>query len=70
MDNNDYQKTERCPYCGGTNIGEGYQSGYAAVTVKGRVLKSDKICYKICCDCGTVVRSFVKHPEYFIPKER
>ncbi len=23
-------KIEKCPFCGSTNLGEGYQSGYAA----------------------------------------
>lgn len=58
----------RCPRCGGRNIGEGTQSGYAAVVPKGRFFTSDTICYRICTDCGEVLGSYVKHPERFKPK--
>lgn len=70
MSSFDYDRTEKCPYCGSSNIGEGIQNGYGAVTVKGKFFSTDALVMRICTDCGTVVRSFVRHPERFKPKEK
>ncbi len=56
---------EKCPFCGSTNLGEGYQSGYAAVSSVRKILRSSKIYYVICSDCGSVVHSYVKDPYKF-----
>jgi len=63
-------RIEKCPHCGGRNIGQGYQDGYAAVTPKGKVFKSAQLFHLICADCGAVLFSCVNKPEIFMPKEK
>lgn len=60
---------ERCPYCGSTNMGIGWQMGNAQLfpdlyayhsTSSGSAIKQI-----FCRDCGSVIRSVVAHPELF-----
>ena len=61
---------DKCPFCGSRNIGEGYQDGYATVRVKNKIFRSSQINYIICADCGSVLRSYVKEPEKFLPPDK
>lgn len=57
----------QCPYCGGTEFVEGYQSGHGAVTgaVTGKesILTSQFLRHIICRTCGSVVHSYIDNPE-------
>jgi hypothetical protein len=61
-------KIDQCHYCGSTNIGMGYQSGYAAVSSTRNIFKSSKIYYTICSDCGSILHSYVSDPYKFKPR--
>lgn len=52
-----------CPYCGGTEMVEAYQSGYGAAVGVENKLGGASIYHIVCRNCGSVVRSFVKDPE-------
>lgn len=54
---------KNCPFCGGSEFVEGYQSGYAALTGKDSILSSATLYHVICRDCGNVVQSYVDDPE-------
>ena len=58
-------KREICPYCGGTELVRGQQSGYAVVVRCKGLSNGRKLIHLICRQCGTVVRSYVEDPEYF-----
>lgn len=60
----------RCPYCGGTDMIETYQSAYGATTVVGNVFRGADLYHVICKNCGSVVRSYVKTPEKLISKKK
>lgn len=53
----------QCPYCGGTEFVEGYQSGYGAVTGKESIWTSQFLRHIICRTCGSVVHSYIDNPE-------
>ena len=53
----------RCPYCGGTEMIEAFQSAYGAVTATSNKLGGRSLYHSICRNCGSVVRSFIKEPE-------
>jgi len=57
-------KEEKCPYCGSTEFVEGRQTGYAAVEPASKIFtfKSQALYHKICLNCGSVVKSYVKNP--------
>ena len=60
-----------CPYCGGTEMIETYQSSYAAVTPVGSPFRSVSLYHTVCRRCGSVVRSYVKNPEKLLkPRDR
>lgn len=62
-------KEEKCPYCGGKNFVSARQDGYANISADKTWTFKDQILYHtVCLDCGTVVRSYVKHPEELIIK--
>ena len=52
-----------CPFCGGTEFAEGYQSGYGALTGTESIFASSTLYHIICRNCGSVVHSYVKNPE-------
>ena len=54
---------KQCPYCGGTEFVEGYQSGYGAVTGKESVWTWQNLYHIFCRNCGSVVHSYVENPE-------
>lgn len=60
----DRSKATACPKCGSYELGEGKQSGYAAVTRTDGMFGSP-IIYTICTNCGFIVESYVKKPEKF-----
>jgi predicted nucleic-acid-binding Zn-ribbon protein len=54
---------EKCPYCGGTDFViakqiPGIESADKWINFTGQILY-----HKICLNCGTVVRSYVKEPK-------
>ena len=52
-----------CPYCGGYEIIESFQTSYGAVTAVQNKLGGCALYHSICRNCGSVVRSYVKEPE-------
>lgn len=58
-------KEEKCPYCGGKEFVEGKQSGYATVYPSNKTFtfKTQVLYHKICLNCGTIIRSYVKNPK-------
>lgn len=54
---------KNCPFCGGTEIIESYQTGYSVVTAVNNRLGGVALWHSICRSCGSVVRSYVKEPE-------
>ena len=59
----------RCPYCGGNEIIEAYQTAYAAVTATSNKLGGRPLYHSICLKCGSVVRSYVKEPEKLLKRK-
>lgn len=57
-----------CPYCGGTEMIEAYQSGYATVSALSNKFGGVALYHSICRRCGSVVRSYVKDPEKLLKK--
>ena len=58
----------RCPYCGGSEMIETYQTGYGAVCAMGNALGGRAIYHTVCRACGSVVRSYVKEPEKLLKR--
>lgn len=58
-----------CPYCGGTEMIEAVQDGYASISPVGNIWRGTALYHSICRNCGTVVRSYVKDPEKLIRKK-
>ena len=57
-------KIEKCQYCGGEEFIEGQITAYGRdVSVATGVFSSVKLYSSICCNCGSVVRTFCKTPE-------
>lgn len=54
-----------CPYCGGKDFGEGRQRGHAKLVKTSFALSGEDIHHIICMTCGSIVRSYVKHPDRF-----
>ena len=59
----------RCPYCGGTEMIEAFQSAYGAVAATSNKLGGRTLYHSICAGCGSVVRSYVKEPEKLLKKK-
>lgn len=57
-------KVKECPYCKGTEFGEGYQKGSARVVTNTFGL-GQNLYHIICLTCGSIVRSYVKNPINF-----
>lgn len=58
-------QVDKCPYCGCTELGSGKQNSYANITVDGHLFKSSEVSHIICTRCGSIVHSYVEHPERF-----
>ncbi len=54
-----------CPYCGGREMIETLQSGYAALTAVGSC-RGASLYHSVCRRCGSIARSYVKNPEKLI----
>ena len=54
---------KNCPFCGGTEFVEGYQSGYGAILSIESILSSQVLRHIICRNCGSVIHSYVTNPE-------
>ena len=61
-------RIEKCPECGGRNLGVGKFDGYAELSAGG--FKSSAVQALVCSDCGLVVELRVTKPQKFAPKER
>jgi rRNA maturation protein Nop10 len=63
---------ENCPYCGGKELGWGYQSAQGAVMPRRSGFAGTKVEHLICTECGSIVHSRVAKPELFktIVKEK
>ncbi|MDO4581824.1 MAG: transcription initiation factor TFIIIB [Bacillota bacterium] len=60
--------SEKCPACGSQAIGEGAFSGYANLSVKGK-MASSKVTAYVCSDCGLIIAMYADKPEKFTPPE-
>ncbi len=58
-----------CPYCGGTEIIEAYQSSYGSVTALSNKWGGIALWHSVCRNCGSVVHSYVKEPEKLLKKK-
>lgn len=56
---------KECPYCGGTEFGEGRQRGHAKLVTSTFALTGEDVYHTVCINCGSIVRSFIKGPENF-----
>ena len=68
----DYYKdayVSRCPYCGGAEMIETFQTGYGAVTATRNKLGGRALYHSVCRKCGSVVRSYVKEPEKLLKRK-
>ena len=59
----------RCPYCGGTEMIETFQSAYGAVSATSHKLGGVSLYHSVCRHCGSVVRSYVKDPEKLLKRK-
>lgn len=60
---------KKCTYCGGEEIGIGYQLGYGSMLVNNIGFKGSKVIYEICINCGSILHSKVSDPKKFKPKK-
>ena len=56
---------KQCQYCGGTDIGIGWQHGEALVTFKKYGVFGNRLQYLICRRCGAVLYQCVAEPHKF-----
>ena len=59
----------RCPFCGGTEFIETFQSAYGAVSSTSNKLGGCTLYHSVCRRCGSVVRSYVREPEKLLKKK-
>ncbi|MBR4765262.1 MAG: hypothetical protein IK085_00700 [Clostridia bacterium] len=59
----------RCPFCGGTEMIECFQSGYAAISSTQNKLGGRTLYHSVCRKCGSIVRSYVREPEKLLKKK-
>ncbi|MDP4093626.1 MAG: transcription initiation factor TFIIIB [Bacillota bacterium] len=57
--------TTKCPKCGSSEIGQGKLSGYAALSVVGKMFSGSAVIADVCSDCGYIIQMKVKDPEKF-----
>ena len=53
---------KQCQYCGGTDIGLGWQHGDALVTFKKHGMLGNRLRYLLCRRCGAVLFQYVVEP--------
>ena len=58
-----------CPYCGGKEVIETYQTSYGEVTAVSYKFGGVALYHSICRNCGSVLRSYVKEPEKLLKKK-
>ncbi len=58
-----------CPFCGGHEIIETFQSAYGAVSAVQNKFGGCALYHAICRNCGSVVRSYVKDTEKLLKKK-
>ncbi len=63
------QKECTCPFCGGIELIESYQSAYGSVTAVSNRMGGVALYHLICRNCGSVVRSYVKEPEKLLRRK-
>ena len=61
-------RNDRCPYCGGTEMLECFQTGYGALSCVKNKLGGRPLFHSVCRRCGSVVRSYVKEPEKLLKR--
>ncbi|MBQ7688417.1 MAG: hypothetical protein IJT27_04285 [Clostridia bacterium] len=59
----------RCPYCGGTEMIQTFQSAYGAVSAVNNKFSGRPLYHTVCRKCGSVVRSYVKDPEKLLKRK-
>ena len=59
------QKKDICPHCGGTHTTLGKQNGHGSIMPLRSLISLDgqRLIHVICLDCGTVIRSYIEHPQ-------
>lgn len=59
------EQQDRCPHCGSDDLKRYKQAGYGHVYPMKGILRigGQTLIHLICRRCGTVVRSYVEHPE-------
>lgn len=57
-----------CPFCGGTELIKGYQSGYGAIFGESSVCGS-ALYHIVCRNCGSIVHSYVDNPEKLLKRK-
>ena len=62
------QYVKECPYCGGSEIIEAYQSAYGSITAVSNMWGGANLCHSVCRGCGSVLRSYVKEPEKLLKR--
>ncbi len=67
-DSADYNH-DRCPYCGGTEMIECFQTGYGAISAVKNKLGGSTLYHSVCRRCGTIARSYVKNPEKLLRRK-
>lgn len=60
------EKNYKCPWCGCEDMVYGVQTDKARIKpAKTITFVEEKLIHVICKQCGTIVRSYVEHPEKF-----
>lgn len=58
------RKDHTCPWCDSKEIVIGEQMGYGNVQPnRFMTIKGEPLLHVICKNCGTVIRSYVEHPD-------
>lgn len=60
---------QKCPYCGGIEVIESLQGGYATITATNNMWGGVELYHSVCRNCGSVVRSYVKNPEKLLKRK-
>lgn len=60
------QRPDKCPKCGGSHIGRGKFTGYAALQPLDKLFSiGSPVVANVCTDCGYVIDMYVTRPEKF-----